>query len=174
LDIRQNVSEWNLVLDMLYSTLIQTPILSIVSQYQQTLDAFDIEGLVKLWESVHPLDEIGKGEEEPSLDEWATFAEELRNAMDSLDAAAPFDAQHLRHHLLAYALSATFKDCSIIISFSSRENLSEDGNQLPRVSVIDLDIKPLSRLGSWKELDKRIVDTYAKLPINRRKQCRAT
>ena len=56
-----------------------------------------------------------------------------------------------RYHLLAYLLSATFKDCSIIIRGH------EDNVKSAAVTIIDLDSKSLGRIGKWEELDRNVV-----------------
>ncbi|KAG2368900.1 hypothetical protein BDR07DRAFT_921298 [Suillus spraguei] len=48
---------------------------------------------------------------------------------------------HLRHYLMAYLLSVTFKDCSIIIRPKSLQVGSFDA------TIIDTDIKSMNRLG---------------------------
>ena len=58
------------------------------------------------------------------------------------------DQTSLRQLALAYSLSATFKDCSLFIRISP--------NQPPSIKSVDLDIKPLSRLGHYAQLDQQI------------------
>ncbi|KAI9065361.1 hypothetical protein FKP32DRAFT_1674716, partial [Trametes sanguinea] len=71
----------------------------------------------------------------------------------------------LRYRLLAYLLSASFKDCSLIVRMPPPSQRSaQEGNREPAegatVTVIDLDVKPLARLAKWAQLDAEIVDAY--------------
>lgn len=61
--------------------------------------------------------------------------------------------EELRYYILAYLMSATFKDCSIII------DMRADGEE--KVKVIDLDPKSVQRLEKWKKLDSEIALAYA-------------
>ena len=56
-----------------------------------------------------------------------------------------------RYYLLAYLLSATFKDCSIIIRGQ------EDNVKSVAATIIDLDSKDLGRMGKWEALDRNVV-----------------
>ncbi|KAJ7264995.1 inositol-pentakisphosphate 2-kinase [Mycena haematopus] len=132
----------------LLPVLVNTPVLRTLAHLQRTLDALDIEGLAALWD----LATIGP---EPTISEWAEFV--------SAYLAAPFspppaDAAHLRYHILAYLLSATFKDCSLIVRVP-------DGT----ATLIDLDPKSIDRLRKWERMDKEIVAAYSAVP--NRKVC---
>jgi len=54
---------------------------------------------------------------------------------------------------MAYLLSATFKDCSIIARF-------QPGNSDVQLYVIDLEPKSISRLDKWLELDREIAQAF--------------
>jgi inositol-pentakisphosphate 2-kinase len=64
-------------------------------------------------------------------------------------------------------LSATFKDCSLIIPFDPYPVDSENNG----IKVIDLDIKSVERIPGWLKLDERIVKEYAKLETGMKKIC---
>ena len=64
-------------------------------------------------------------------------------------------------------LSATFKDCSLIIPFNP---YPVDGESNV-IKVIDLDIKRVDKIPSWLKLDEKIVKEYAKLETSMRKTC---
>ena len=92
---------------------------------------------------------------DPNLAEWSSFLDVasqnlLVDKNQSLDHAHP-DESNKRHYLLAYLLSTTFKDCSIII----RPN--GDDPQSATVTIIDLDAKSLNRLELWEALDRRVL-----------------
>jgi inositol-pentakisphosphate 2-kinase len=123
--------------------LTTTPVLHTLSRLQRTLDALDVEGLAPLWD----LAPVGT---DPSIDEWSAFISEYLAAPTQ---PPPADAAHLRYHVMAYLLSASFKDCSIILRVP-------DGT----ATVIDLDPKSVDRLRKWERLDAEIVAAYAAVP----------
>jgi hypothetical protein len=88
-------------------------------------------------------------------------AEELRQFIDlylSDPHAGKSDKWSLRESLIAYALSATFKDCSVFITcplVSTSDGWKLDETQAT-VKVIDLDLKPLANMRKWHDLDEKI------------------
>lgn len=119
-----------------------------LARLQRTLDALDIEGLATFWDDAP----VGT---DPTLAEWSDFI----SVYLASPAPPPAASAHLRHHALAYLLSATFKDCSVIVRVP-------DGT----ATVIDLDPKSIDRLRKWGRLDSEIVSAYAAVPD--RKVCR--
>ena len=89
---------------------------------------------------------------EPTTDELKAFIDKY---LADPQAGASDSGWTLRERFIAFALSATFKDCSILIrlslSCSSDGTWRVSGN--PIVKVIDLDIKALSKLRKWYDLD---------------------
>ncbi|KAF8205677.1 inositol-pentakisphosphate 2-kinase [Mycena galopus ATCC 62051] len=134
----------------LLPVLMNTPVLRTLAHLQRTLDALDIEGLAALWD----LASIGA---EPTIPEWAEF---VSTYLAAPSPPPPADAAHLRYHVLAYLLAATFKDCSVIVRVP-------DGT----ATLIDLDPKSIARLRKWERMDKEIVAAYAALPVSDRKVC---
>ena len=153
-------------------TLILTdhPVLTKLSETQRSLDPLDIEGLSTLITGRstaeypnEPLPIIDapevQGGEDPTLEEWRRFLDahshhKLKD--DPFSAPADFKAfthgmSQKRYYLLAYLLSATFKDCSIIIRGH------EDNVKSAAVTIIDLDSKDLGRMGKWEALDRNVV-----------------
>ena len=166
--------------------LIETPVLRMLSDLQCNLDMLDIEGLSKLWrlvESSNPLyrktflsqspevsssmlpcTPIGESSSfisspEPTLSDWVKFLDTyLSPTKPKLDHSNPFP-ENLRYYLLAYLLSATFKDCSIIVRL---EFLQTTEKMAPgSIAVIDLDPKRMDKLKGWEELDLKIASSYA-------------
>ena len=89
---------------------------------------------------------------EPTLSEWAAFIERYqRNEMREEDAP------------LAYMLSATFKDCSMIIGLPK--------DQEPYIKLVDLDVKSVKKFAYWVKLDEEIVETYSQLDESERRIC---
>ncbi|KAI8989753.1 inositol-pentakisphosphate 2-kinase [Trametes punicea] len=181
----------------LLPVLLHTPVLRTLSTLQRTLDALDIEGLAALWARVRrDARPLGAGESDPDVHEWAAFVDAYLarrrwaardgGALGTMEVEADAEAE-LRYRLLAYLLSASFKDCSIIIrmpppsppspspSSSSAPAFGTPQEAVPgaevrktaatarataTVTVIDLDVKPVSRLAKWAQLDREIVDAY--------------
>ena len=139
--------------------LMEHPVLAKLSETQRSLDSLEIEGLSTLItrksateypnESLPIVDapEV-QGGEDPTLDEWRKFldAHFHRKFKDgSSGAPTSFEAfthgmSQKRYHLLAYLLSATFKDCSIIIRGH------EDNIKSASVTIIDLDSKSSGKI----------------------------
>ncbi|KAJ7749519.1 inositol-pentakisphosphate 2-kinase [Mycena maculata] len=135
------------LISALLPILTATPVLRTLAHLQRTLDALDIEGLAALWDRAP----VGP---DPTMSEWTDFIATYLAA----PSLPPADSAHLRHHALAYLLSATLKDCSVIVRVP-------DGT----VAVIDLDAKHIDRLRKWARLDAEIVRAYAAVP--ERKVC---
>lgn len=183
----------------LVRTLVRNPVLSILSKLQRNLDVLDIEGLSKLWretETLAPLyrttfasffekpqesdappstplgvSSLFLSSPEPDIPAWEDFlASFLSQFSAQLDNSQPVP-QNLRYYLLAYLLSATFKDCSVIarlnfIDPGAEPNIKTGSNA---VTVIDLDPKSMDKLRGWEKLDKEIATTYSSNP--ERKTC---
>lgn len=69
------------------------------------------------------------------------------------------DTWSLRQRLIAYSLSAIFKDCSIFFKAVLSRSPAGDPilDQKPStVKLIDLDLKPMQSLRKWAELDEKI------------------
>ena len=156
--------------------LIETPVLRILSDLQCDLDMLDIEGLSKLWRlaessqlpemssSTSPCTPIGESSPfisspEPTLSDWVDFIDSyLSPTKAKLDHTNPLP-ENLRYYLLAHLLSATLKDCSIIVRLDFLGTTQEI--RPGSVSVIDLDPKKMDKLKGWEELDMKIARTYA-------------
>lgn len=156
---------------LLLPALLETPVLQKLSNLQRTLDPLDIEGLAALWSEAHisgntqlqtalgtdtsqpsSIPPLGKGLAEPTLSDWDAFLDVYLTKHTSMDHDHP-DVANLRYYCLAQLLSASFKDCSIMI------HLKQPGSK-PTIAVIDLDVKPIERLHKWALLDAEIVKAY--------------
>lgn len=133
------------VIDAAVPMILGNSIFSKLGNLQRTLDYLDIEGLSQLWSRFHPGLSLGQGEAEPTLSEWDDF---IRTYLSGGEDT-------LRYSILAYILSATFKDCSVMLWF---DNTGEAENTL---TVIDLDPKSVSRLSEWEALDRNIIENFA-------------
>ncbi|KAL4067780.1 inositol-pentakisphosphate 2-kinase [Scleroderma yunnanense] len=139
-------------ISLLVSMLLSSRVLEVISTLQRMLDALDIEGLSKLH-----LEKAKSGLTsiitDPTYDDWRDFVASYRTGYCTWDHANP-DPANTNCYLIAYLLSATFKDCSIILRIKQGNHSSHS------VSIIDLDQKPINRLGKWEELDRVIVQRY--------------
>jgi inositol-pentakisphosphate 2-kinase len=163
--------------------LLGTSVLKRISDLQRTLDPFDIEGLSKLRRGVEgqrsvnnesanrPEPDTNTGLfSEPTMDDWEGFVDKYLSSEISHPDFSNLDSSHLRHYLLAYLLSATFKDCSVIVRLNFLGIGSNTNTIEPwRVSVIDLEKKSMSRMEKWEELDRQIVQGY--LENEQEKRC---
>lgn len=146
--------------------LLETPVLYTLSNLQRTLDPLDIEGLSTLWTNSYPQfvssAVLGTGAQEPTLEEWTRFIDEYLSRTTATGRSGHHpDPQpnDLRYYCLAYLLSATFKDCSIMISMTPATG-EQDAGRRASVKVVDLDVKGISRLEKWERLDKEVVSAY--------------
>jgi len=149
--------------------LMDHPVLAKLSELQRSLDSLDIEGLSALVtgkpaseypnESLPLLDapEV-QADEDPTLDEWRKFLDAHFHHKFEGGLSNPANVKALTHgisqkryHLLAYLLSATFKDCSIIIRGH------KDDVKSATATIIDLDSKSFGRMGKWEKLDRDVV-----------------
>lgn len=151
--------------------LFTHPVLQTLLHHQKSLDALDIEGLHHIWTNYHrtksqgndDIPPLGGGHLEPTLEEWESFVTTYLS-LSSLSSSIPPKIsdppteKELRYHVLAYVMSATFKDCSIILRLGGNEQ---------RITVIDLDPKPVARLEKWRKLDWDIAMCYADYQASR-------
>lgn len=133
-------------IDVVVATLLASPVLPRLATLQATLDPLDVEGLLAL----PTLNPLPKSLPKPSMDE---FSEIVSLYLSDSDAAAPRPWTD-RQHVLAFLLSAAFKDCSII----ARIHVGQQTHG--PVRVIDLDPKPIDRLRRWSDLDRNIVQAW--------------
>ncbi len=97
------------------------------------------------------------------MDDWISFVDVFLSQEHQKHSS--FSPANLRYHTLAYLLSATFKDCSLIIPM--RPHIDNIGG----IKVIDLDIKGVDKIPGWLKLDYKIVKEYAKIDTRMRKTC---
>ncbi|KAG2357581.1 inositol-pentakisphosphate 2-kinase [Suillus spraguei] len=143
-------------ISVLSQPLLDSPILPLLSTLQRTLDILDIEGLSKLYTQTSPdcpYDGIGSSVPDPAVEEWEDFVKVYQSDYHSWDHTV-LNPGHLRLYVIAYLLSATFKDCSIIIRPKSSQVGSFDA------TIIDTDVKSMNRLGKWEKLDMKIMEHY--------------
>ncbi|KAF8584072.1 hypothetical protein K439DRAFT_1346870 [Ramaria rubella] len=144
--------------DAISPLIMNSSLFSILGDLQRTLDSLDIEGLSHLWSRSHPNIPLGREEPEPTLAEWSDL---IQTYLLGGEAA-------LRYYTLSYLLSATFKDCSVMLRLQNADDMA--GNAEDTISVIDLDPKSIHRLAKWEALDREIVKKFAEV-ADQRKTC---
>ena len=160
-------------------SLLASPVLNILSVLQRELDPLDIEGLAQLCQRAGGSPSSQSGARclalpDPDISDWVDFLNTYTSRDKlQLDHANP-SLEHLKYYMLAYLLSATFKDCSIFVRMDlldlSRPNRSEESSS--SITVVDLEPKPMQKLAMWKKLDREIAQTYAlEVPVTQRKIC---
>lgn len=140
--------------------LLQTPVLRIISDLQRSLDALDIEGIAKLHAMASPNANLAAIRKNPSLQEFQDFIASYHTVYRALDHSQLFP-ENLDTYLVAYLLSATFKDCSMIFRIRRSDVSRNSSVDSPHaISVIDLDLKGVDRFERWADLDRQIVESY--------------
>lgn len=147
-------------LNTLLPQILHTSVLDHISTLQRSLDPLDCEGLANL-AGVPPSADLTQ----PTMEDWVSFVDTFLSSKHQKHSS--FSPSDLRYHILSYVLSATFKDCSLIIPFNPYPADNENNG----IKVIDLDIKSIERIPGWLKLDEKIVKEYAKLEAGMRKIC---
>jgi hypothetical protein len=121
----------------------------LLRQLQSTLDSTDISAVAQLFSAEHP----GSAVFDPAAPVLAgPTPEELRAFLRSYKQNhAPTATRTLREQIVSYAMSAIFKDGSIMI----RSVISATGSAESTVKLLDLDLKPL-KMQAWYELDEKL------------------
>ncbi|KAI0306798.1 inositol-pentakisphosphate 2-kinase [Multifurca ochricompacta] len=162
-------------IDSLLPEFLHTSLLNHISTLQRSLDSLDCEGFAKLVEltriesaglgdnrDVNPLDADSM---QPTMEDWVSFVDIFLSPEHQKNSS--FKPSNLRYHTLAYLLSATFKDCSLIITLRPRSAHEESSS----IKVIDLDFKSVNKIPGWFNLDEKIVKVYANIHAGMRKEC---
>lgn len=130
--------------------------LPLLKNLQQNLDPIDISSLAAIFQAEHPNSPLF----DPDLISDISAAE-----LDSFvgiyisdpQAGERMNSWSLRERIIAYALSAIFKDCSLFIRGTVKENgtwrLISGSEPL---KVIDLDLKPIKNMQKWAKTDENV------------------
>ncbi|XP_050267512.1 LOW QUALITY PROTEIN: inositol-pentakisphosphate 2-kinase-like [Quercus robur] len=159
-------------LQLVSETVYKSGILDQLLEVQK-LDKFDIEGAIHAYydiisESCPVCGELGE--------------EEVSHRYTSLHSIPMDESLKI---VKDYLVAATAKDCSLMISFRPRADGDlgspynvhlESTNQTfdYKASFIDLDLKPLKKMGKYYELDKKIVRCYTKMVVTKQEADEAT
>lgn len=137
----------------LSSFLAASPLVQKLKGLQAELDALDIEGLGRLLrerEGVDILslssDDIDRLGGEVTLAEYEAFV--ARFTYSKMDLTT-------RDAVISHLLSASFKDCSMILQIRTRHGKA----QVVDAQLVDCDLKSISRLQRYAKLDRELVET---------------
>lgn len=132
--------------EVLVPALSRSRLLPHLARLQASLDPLDVKGLFTLPLLQNPTKSVTS----PSLDDFSRFARlYVGQQLEWTD----------KDHLLAFLLSATFKDCSVVARINLPSSKAAT-TVTSEVKVIDLDPKPAERLQKWKRLDEDIVKHF--------------
>ncbi|KAF7731260.1 Inositol-pentakisphosphate 2-kinase [Apophysomyces ossiformis] len=161
----------NSLVDLVLEILIRDPILQKLKSLQSRLDELDVEGILAFYQA-HP--------DLPTHDisVWQNVVKRFQKRIETqphLEQLIPEDANEKIQRLYEYVLSMTFKDCSIMISVTphtgalTSENTIKLNNQVYvyNVKVVDIDLKKMSKIPYWFNLDQRIVEHALQHQIQR-------
>ncbi|KAK1925792.1 inositol-pentakisphosphate 2-kinase, partial [Papiliotrema laurentii] len=143
-------------LPLVIPQLLSSGVFAELKQLQSTLDPIDISTLATRFQHAYPKDALFDPAliTEPDSTELEEFVEKyLENPSRGVEKAG----WTLREHMIAYALSAIFKDCSIFVSIPLVK-VGDEWTVKPgtKVKIIDLDLKDVKNLGKWHDLDRAI------------------
>lgn len=135
--------------------LLETPVFKLLSRLQRTLDALDIEGLFSLHAASRTSASLERTFSDPTIDDWEQFVDTYLDPdfRDTLDYKNP-GAEQLRYYTMAFLMSASFKDCSVIM------RIPLAGGAPDSISVIDLDPKSMASLRIWLGLDRKLATSF--------------
>ena len=128
---------------------------------QSHLDATDISDVAaRLTASASEEPPLGR---EASQEELVVFVEKY---LSDPTAGATEESWTLRNRIIAYSLSAIFKDCSIMIKLPlAKAGISSwRVSSNPIVKIIDTDLKPISNFPKWVDLDERVWRNWLEHP----------
>ncbi|KAI8645260.1 inositol-pentakisphosphate 2-kinase [Parasitella parasitica] len=141
-----------LLTQILCAILLQDPILPKLKTLQADLDELDVENILPLYLQ---LDNV-----QADIDSLIKVMENYKRR--KLDTNTPITNVQ---RVLEYVLSMTFKDCSIMINVVPVKEEAQDNKIVTLdnglifnydIKVIDTDLKSLSKIPYWHELDRSI------------------
>ncbi|GAA5845307.1 hypothetical protein JCM3766R1_000725 [Sporobolomyces carnicolor] len=182
------------LVETLVASIESSRLLSNLSSLQARFDPLDIEGLASLISSKLDIDLADATLEpedlarlvggQPTIEEWKEFLSRIEpnpSSSSSIPSSRPpiaLDESSVRDQVISYLLSATLKDCSIMINVNDTSSRGDDvgttttttrSSSSPSrrsrfdLTAIDLDPKPVSSLAKWYKLDHDIVETWREM-----------
>lgn len=161
------------LVDLLAPVVSTSPVLHRLRQLQSTFDPIDIEGVAQLLRKQCGVDLAAcqaKDSFLAALQDAGLAGEPTRAELEALVDLAPPPLQQqqqqqeggfrqldetsdVRSLLVAYLLSAAFKDCSFFITFTRR---TSSGRRDVAIKLVDVDLKSVCRLPHYYALDRKL------------------
>ncbi|KAI7951825.1 hypothetical protein MJO28_007509 [Puccinia striiformis f. sp. tritici] len=155
------------LIDVMAQVLDQSNVLQTIKEIQSKLDPIDIEGLFKEFNQPP-----NTNKQEEDLFSSPIDLNELKDILPYLNGKE-YHTLSNRSKAVMYALSMSFKDCSIFVTVpiltaetkteSDRILLSPASSDLSlhhQVKIIDLDIKPIHRLHKYLKTDHHMFSAF--------------
>ncbi|ODO10002.1 hypothetical protein I350_02226 [Cryptococcus amylolentus CBS 6273] len=138
--------------------LLSSPALQQLKSLQSTLDPTDISHIATLFHAAYPNAPLFDPEiiTDITLSELEQF---LQLYLSDPAAGKDVEKWDLRQRMVAYTLSAIFKDCSIFVKAVLHKTPEETWELVQgrsSVKIIDLDVKPIKNMKRWAETDEKI------------------
>lgn len=111
------------LMDVLTRILVESPLLRRLGPLQSALDSLDIETVHQLYAQL--VDPVTNTFPEPTLEEFLNTAQAFMNRKDTLDNRVDLETisrDDKLHFIREFLLSATLKDCSILITVQRVDN----------------------------------------------------
>ncbi|SPO23939.1 probable Inositol-pentakisphosphate 2-kinase [Ustilago trichophora] len=140
-------------------------VLTRLSHLQASLDPLDVEGLSQLWlhhTQSHTLGQLLTTTDPASLPAALTSAlpvSQLYFILEQVLTTSSTAEVKLEDALQAFLVSASFKDCSMLIRFS-RTPIGEGGKFEGETKLVDLDRKPFEKLESMQKTDGEVCAAF--------------
>ena len=131
---------------------------------QSHLDATDISDLAARYRAAYPDSELFDPVNLPEPD-VAKIEAFITKYLEYPEAGATENGWSFRERLTAFSIAATFKDCSVMVRLPLAK--SSGAWQLasnPTVKIVDTDLKPLSSLRKWYDLDEKLWRRWLEYP----------
>lgn len=164
------------IIDLLAQALERSGVLRRLDHLQKRLDPLDIEGIFDILKNELGNDQLHDFLQVPiALNELDEILPLMSDEIEWKRFKESFDRLTGRTKLIMYMLSMTFKDCSIFVRLPAHEILQDhapsiikpiDGLteeqilELVDIRLIDLDLKPLLRLSTYFESDRKMYHRF--------------
>ncbi|KAH9819294.1 inositol-pentakisphosphate 2-kinase [Melampsora americana] len=158
-------------LDLLAIGIHQSSGMRRLDELQRRLDPIDLDGISGLLASKPHDADLDRPIE---LTEFEALLPLITSQMSAAEYNVSFEKLTIRQKVVLYMLSMTLKDCSVFIRIiktqgqqSSDEELSSassaQSSQKVEIKMIDLDLKPLSRLKKYIARDTEVLSHFKQL-----------
>ncbi|WVQ73254.1 hypothetical protein IAR50_002822 [Cryptococcus sp. DSM 104548] len=138
--------------------LLSSPALQKLKTLQSTLDPTDISHISSLFQAEYPDTPLFDPDiiHDITLPELEEF---LQLYLSDPEAGREAEKWNLRQRMVAYTLSAIFKDCSVFVKSILHKTPAGEWKLVEgksSVKIIDLDVKPIKNMKHWAQTDEKI------------------